>query len=445
MRGSASLARVRAVEILREVFDRGARSTPLLAQRSRGLSPEDADLLREVVLGVLRNRARLDAELASVSRVALTRLAPNLREILEVALYQIRSLDRVPDYAAVDQAVAHAKTSGGAGAAGLVNAVLRHILRRPPPFRPPARRGSGYIPPEAADLALRFSHPRFLVARWLARFGAETTSRILQADNTASGLDLLTNARRTNREALAAALSAEGVSALPSPLSPLALTVVSGNPLRSSLFKAGLFSIQDVASQALPLLLPPGETLVDLAAAPGGKSLSAVLHDQARRALALDRSVSRLCLVLENVARLGLAEVACAASDFLAPPLAAGRFDRVLFDAPCSGTGTLRKNPEIRYRVTAESIERLSRVQEAGLASAASLLAPGGFLLYATCSLEEEENERVVERVLARDPGLAAEPIDAPEPLREFLRGNRFRILPDAANDGFVAHLLRRR
>ncbi len=442
MRRSASPARVRAVEVLREVLERRGHSTPLLLERSAGLSPEDSDLLREIVLGVLRNRARLDAELSSASRVALPRLAPNLREILEVALYQLRHLDRVPAYAAVDQAVAHAKTSGGAGAAGLVNAVLRNILRRAAP-RIQNRRSE--VQNSAADLALRFSHPEFLVTRWLARFGAETTARILEADNTASGLDLMTNAWRTDRERLVAALSADGVSVRPSPLSPLALTVISGNPFRSPLFAAGHFSVQDVASQALALLLPSGETLVDLAAAPGGKSYSAILHARASRVLALDSSVSRLRLVGENRERLGVAGVVPVAADVRSPPLVPGRFARVLFDAPCSGTGTLRKNPEIRYRVGAESIERLARAQEAGLAAAAALLAPGGYLLYSTCSLEEEENERVVERVLSRNPDLVPEPIDAPEPLREFVSGNRFQILPGVANDGFVAHLLRRR
>jgi 16S rRNA (cytosine967-C5)-methyltransferase len=440
MRRSASPARVRAVAVLREIFERGGRSTALLAEQSRGLSPEDSDLLRAIVLGVLRNRARLDAELSAVSRVAWARLAPNLREILETALFQIRHLDRVPAYAAVDEAVSHAKASGGGGAAGLVNAILRNLLRRGP-------EAGGVKAPEPGirNLSVRFSHPEFLVERWLTRFGPEKTLEILEADNSPSGLDLMTNARRTDRETLAAALLAEGVSTRPSPLSPLGLTVLSGNPLRSPLFAAGDFSVQDVGSQALPLLLPPGETLADLAAAPGGKSFSAVLHGRVRKAFALDLSLARLRLVSENGVRLGIGEVVCAGADLLAPPLAPGRLDRVLFDAPCSGTGTLRKNPEIRYRVSVEAIVRLARFQEDGLAAAAGLLAPGGFLLYSTCSLEEEENETVVRRVLARRPELEPSAIEAPESLRPFVSGNRFQILPESSSDGFTAHLLRRR
>ncbi len=185
--------------------------------------------------------------------------------------------------------------------------------------------------------------------------------------------------------------------------------------MQSPLFAAGHFTVQDLGSQALPLLLPPGGTLVDLAAAPGGKSFAAIASGRARRAVALDRSLERLRLLEENRVRLGMPEVMPSRRMSASPPLAAGRFDRVLFDAPCSGTGTLRKSPEIRYRVTPASIERLAAAQEAGLLASAGLLAPGGLLLYATCSLEEEENERVVARVLARDPTLEPAPIEAPE------------------------------
>ncbi|MDQ6893394.1 MAG: 16S rRNA (cytosine(967)-C(5))-methyltransferase RsmB [Acidobacteriota bacterium] len=436
--GGPSPARSRAVEILREILERGGRATPLLAARGGGLSREDHDLLRRIVLGVLRHRSSLDAELAAASRIPWGKLAPPLREVLEVALYQIRHLDRVPDYAAVDQAVRHARRNGGEGAARLVNAILRNVLRSAPGAPPAASE-------TASMLALRTSHPEFLVRRWLERFGRPATLSILEADNAPSGVDLLVNPRRTDRAALSAALAAEGIETEASPMTPLGLTIRSGNAVASPLFRSGQFSIQDAAGQALPLLLPAGETLVDLAAAPGGKSFAAVSLGRARRTIALDRSPTRLERLLENRRRLGLCEVLPVAGDVLAPPLPSRAFARVLFDAPCSGTGTLRKNPEIRYRVTPEAIERLAAAQERGLASAASLLAPGGFLLFSTCSLEEEENERVVARVLARDPELEPAPIEAPEGLSPFVSGSLFRVLPDESRDGFTAHLLRRR
>jgi 16S rRNA (cytosine967-C5)-methyltransferase len=428
-----SPARVHAVEILRQVLRRGAEVPPLLAAREPDLSPADRDLLREIVFGVLRNRSGLDAELASVSRAPLARLAPDLREILEVALYQIRHLDRVPAYAAVDEAVRHARASGGERAAKLVNAVLRRLADR----AAPAVRGTS-----AADLARETSHPEFLVRRWIERFGRATTCQILEADNAPSAIDLLVNPRRTNPETLREALAGEGVVTEPSPFSPLGLSVVSGNPLGSRFFREGHFTVQDVGAQALALLLPPGDLLVDLAAAPGGKSFAALAFGRAQRAISLDRSTVRLARFAENARRLEMGEARAVAADFLAPPLEPGRFDRVILDAPCSGTGTLRKNPEIRYRVSPAGIEKLSRLQAQALASAADLLAPGGYLLYATCSLEEEENEGVVRQVLAERRGLSLRPIEPPEPLRPFVDGARFRLFPDVRTDGFTAHLL---
>ena len=370
--GGAGGARARAVDVLREVLERGARAAPLVGERGAGLGEADRGLLRELVLGVLRWKDALDAEIAGVSRVPLPKLAPNLREILEVALYQLRHLDRVPDYAAVSEAVDQARSSGGEGAARLVNGVLRGILLLPAPKPPlPSGEGRGEGKAQADQLARHFSHPPFLVERWLGRFGEERTRRILEADNRPPGLDLMANPRRTDRATLAAALLAEGIRTETSALAPLALTVLSGNPLRSPLFSAGHFFVQDIGSQALPLLLPVGETLLDLAAAPGGKSFSAIAHARCRQSAALDLSLPRLLLLEENRRRLGTPEARPVAADLARLPFPAGRFDRVLLDAPCSGTGTLRKNPESRYRVTSVAIERLARAQESFLASAA--------------------------------------------------------------------------
>jgi 16S rRNA (cytosine967-C5)-methyltransferase len=429
-------ARTRAVDALRRVLESGRPAAPLVGELSRGLSGADPDLLRELVLGVLRWKDALDFEIAAVCRIPLPKLAPNLREILEVALYQLRHLDRIPPYAAVSEAVTHARASGGEGAAKLVNGVLRGILLQPEPVAPPPDAPPGV-------LARFYSHPAFLVERWLARFGPETTRRVLAADNASPRLDLLANPRRTTRDALVGALASEGVEAERSPLTPLGLTAVAGNPLRSPLFSAGHFSVQDLGAQVLPLLLPPGELLVDLAAAPGGKSLSALAHGRAMRTVALDVSPGRLLRVAENARRLE-ARVSPAAANLSALPLREGGCAHVLLDAPCSGTGTLRKNPEIRLRVSAAAIEGLARKQERWLAAAAALLAPGGWLLYSTCSLEPEENERVVEHVCAAVPGLAPAPLEPPAPLLPFAAGARLRLFPDERTDGFTAHLLRR-
>ena len=306
----------------------------------------------------------------------LEKLAPNLREIMEVALYQLRHLDRIPAYAAVSEAVDQARASGGEGAARLVNGVLRGILLLPAPAAPQSGGGRQ----EAGALARFYSHPEFLVERWLARFGAERTLRVLVADNASPRLDLLVNPRRTSREALAAALAAEGVETEPSPLAPLALTVLSGNPLRSRGLRGGavrgpgrrVAASAAAAARGRPPRRPRGGPRAE-------SRFSALAHGRARgRTAAVDRSWRRLGRVVENSRRLGFPQMRAVAADVAALPLSPGRFDRVLLDAPCSGTGTLRKNPEIRYRVTPAAIERLAREQEAALAAAAGLLAPGG-------------------------------------------------------------------
>jgi 16S rRNA (cytosine967-C5)-methyltransferase len=424
------------VTVLRDVLEKGARASARITEESAHLSLEDSHLLRELVMGVLRWRSALDEEIQAASSASLERLAPSLREILEIALYQLRRLDRVPAYAAVDEAVRSARRLAGARAAGFVNAVLRRLQREG------GGKTSGV---DAEALAVAYSHPVFLVARWLERFGVEATLAILEADNRPSPLDLMVNTRATTRDELARALRAEGSETEDSALTPLALTVRTGNPLRSPLFAGGHFFVQDVASQALPLLLPAGETLLDLAAAPGGKSFAAISLGRASRAICLDRSRERLSLLTENSRRLGIPEAMAAAADVRATPLPAGRFDRILFDAPCSGTGTLRKNPEIRYRISPKAIHRLARAQEEALAAITPLLASGGYLLYSTCSLEREENEEVIGRLLAKVSELAPAAIEAPESLVGFVVGNRFQILPSETSDGFTAHLIRKR
>ena len=438
-RPSVSAARVRAVEILREAIRRGAEVPPLIAAREGDLSREDRDLMREIVYGVLRNRGALDAELASVSRAPLARLEGSLREILEAALYQVRHLDRVPAYAAVDQAVHHARASGGERAAKLVNAVLRRLADRPAPSREGRANQS-----DLAALARATSHPEFLVRRWVERFGRPSACAILEADNARSSVDVLVNPRKTDRDTLRRELASQGVATEPLDVSPLGLTVTAGNPIASPLLAAGHFTVQDTGAQALALLLPPGDLLVDLAAAPGGKTFAALALGRAKRSISLDRSVARLTRFAENALRLEMTEALTVAGDFLHPPLPPGRFDRVILDAPCSGTGTLRKNPEIRYRVSAAGISKLARAQTSALDAAADLLAPGGYLLYSTCSLEAEENERVVEDVVRRRDDLELAPIEASGPLAGFVRGPRLRFFPDARTDGFTAHLLRR-
>jgi 16S rRNA (cytosine967-C5)-methyltransferase len=215
--------------------------------------------------------------------------------------------------------------------------------------------------------------------------------------------------------------------------------------VRTRSFREGDFYIADAGSQVLPALIPEGGALADLAAAPGGKTAAALFSGRFSRVFSFDRSLSRLAMLRENRARLSLGNAMIASADVSRLPLREGSLSRVLLDAPCSGTGTLRKNPEIRYRVTPESILRLAQAQISMLRGAAGAVAPGGYVLYSTCSLEAEENEDVVAKFLESCAEFEAAAIDAPPELAPFVDGSRFRIFPDQGSDGFTAHLLRRR
>ena len=409
---------------------------PLRLERDlSGLAGPDRDLARELILGVLRRRSSLDAEIARFSRFPLDRLRRPLREILETAVFQVRHLERIPARAAVHEAVDMARALSGEGASRVANGVLRALLREP------SRPAPGT---DAASLAAEFSHPAFLVERWVARFGVDRARQILAADDERGRLHLLADPRRRDRAALAEALAGEGIETRAIPFAENGLEVVSGNPLRTRAFEDGDYYVADAGSQVLPALLPEGPVLLDLAAAPGGKSVSAIFSGRFPRVISADRSLARLDLLRRNRARLSLEGVRPLGADVLALPLAEGVFARVLLDAPCSGTGTLRKNPEIRYRLSPESIAGMAANQRRLLAAAAGMVARGGFLLYSTCSLESEENEEVAGGFLRERPDFGAFPIDAPEGLAGQVRGNVFRIFPDQGSDGFTAHLFRR-
>ncbi len=426
--------RRRAVEVLESFFS-GDRRPLNLAPAAAALAEIDRDLFRELVLGVLRQRSHLDFEIAAVSAIPLPKLRRFVREVLEVALYQMRFLDRIPARAAVHEAVEDARTLAGEGAARLVNGILRRLQREP--VAVPRGR-------EPAGLAVEHSHPEFLVARWVERFGPEKTRSLLEADNEHSAMDLLADLRMIEPDELRRRLAEDGVDASPIPFAKGAFQVLSGNPLRSRPFAEGRIYVADPGAQLLPRLLPPGRTLLDLAAAPGGKTAAALFSGRFEKVVSADRSLRRLGVFLQNRRRMDLSDAQPVASDLARLPFPEKSFDRVLLDAPCSGTGTLRKNPEIRYRVTSADIAALARTQIALLRGAAEVVAPGGYLLYATCSLEKEENEDVVAALLDGCPDFGPAAIEPPPGLERFVAGPLFRIFPDDGADGFSAQLLYR-
>ncbi len=443
-------ARALAWEILRRVEEDGSYADALLGHQlsASSLAPRDQALVTRIVYGTIAWQGYLDHIIAAFSRRPPQALDAPVRVLLRMALFQMCLLTRVPDFAAVNTAVELAKGFRGGAAAGLVNAVLRRAtaewqqVQAPSPADDPA----GY-------LATLLSHPRWLVARWLARYGFEDTEALLRADNEPAPTVLRVNRCKIDRAQLLARLHDAGCAAEPTIYSPVGIRVEhAGPPERIAGYADGLFSLQGEASQLVGFLVSPqpGERVLDACAAPGGKTthLAELMEDQGE-IIALDPHADGISRIARMGQRLGLSIVHAAVVDALTWRPATDGFDRVLVDAPCSGLGTLRQHPEVRWRRTPEDITGLARLQAQLLRHLAESVRFGGTLVYATCTLSAEENDDVLATFLHERPDFN---VDDPR----LLLPEVARALVDAAGvlrtfphhhglDGFFAARLKRR
>jgi len=417
----------------------------LLARPSEEASEADRRLLFELVQGVLRWRGRLDYVLARFSRLPLSRLAPPVLDILRLGAYQLLFLTRVPARAAVDESV---KLAGRypPHVRGFVNAVLRAV----------AREGAGvsFPDPEAepvAYLAACYSHPSWLAERYLARFGLEEARALLSANNAQPPLTARTNTLRTTRAELAEHLKAEGVGATPTRFSPEGLTLIgAGEPGRLKSLAEGLFQLQDEAAQLVSHLVAPlpGERVLDACAGLGTKTVHlAQLMEGRGEVVALDADGRKLERLVEAAMIAGVGEMVKVRVHDATRPFEGEQLDRVLLDAPCSGTGVIRRRVDLRWRKRPEDIARLAELQLAMLEAASRSVAKGGVIVYAACSLEPEEGEELIPRFLARHPDFSLE--DAALSLGPMSPGpgpylRTFPHLLGGAMDGFFAARLKR-
>ena len=385
-----SPARIAAYEVLRGV-EAGGFASDLLRNRTRSLSAADAGLASELVFGVLRYRAQLDFLIERYAGRPACRLDGEVVLVLRMGIYQLRYLERIPPHAAVSEAVELIKRARKRSAAPLVNAVLRKVDRTPVAW---------------PNASVELSMPSWLLERWEHQFGAETAAGIARA--------FLRPPERYVRVPDSRRGEAASLGLIPTEL-PGCYRLPNGSP--------GEFRLQDISSQAVvPLLeLGPGQTFLDLCAAPGNKTAQAL--ETPIRAVAADNKLEKLIKLRGLGADLVLLD-ATQALPFRRP------FERILLDAPCSGTGTIGRNPEIKWRLRPEDLERHHRRQVAMLREALAVLAPGGRLVYSTCSLEVEENDSVVEEVLAAAPA------------RLHLEAVVRRIPGVDAGDGFFAAVL---
>jgi 16S rRNA (cytosine967-C5)-methyltransferase len=400
------------------------------------LDARDRRWTRELVYGMLRNRTGIDTVLSERVRGGLVRLDPDVIDLLRLGVYQLLNMGSVPAYAAIAQTVELAKRRHGIGASKLVNAVLRRTDRE-------REQINTVVPSDSLDaLALKYSHPRWLIARWIAQWGEQETERLLTLNNADAPIAI--RPYGIVREQLEAMMEAAGVHVADAPYARDSIAISGGTTFTElGAFKKGLFFVQDPAATLVTeyAAIPTGATVADLCAAPGGKALE--LTRNAGTVVASDKSFGRLQRLLANQRRLESANLLPFVGDARNPAIRP--VDAVLIDVPCTGTGTFRRHPDARWRIKVSDIAVMSALQKLIIRAAAKVVRPDGLLIYSTCSLEPEENDAQIDSFLADNLNWILEPPPEGSVAPELLDGGRLRVLPHrTGTDGAFAARLRR-
>lgn len=436
-----------ALEILSAVERRGAFADAMLGARLPALEAADRRLVTRLVLGTLAWRARLDYELARITDRELAKIQPAAVEIMRIGLFQLRYLDRIPRHAAVSTSVELAKrTTEARAAAGFINAVLRRAARET--IALPDRETD-----EIGYLAVAYSHPRWLVERMVGWYGREAAEHAMAANNEAAPNAIRLNFARASRAEIVARMAADGMEIERAGRFPETAILAGAPRFDCPSFRDGLFHPQSEASQIVARMLAPadGATVVDLAAAPGGKTTHlAALAGENGRVIGLDLNFRGLRNARVLAARLGRRNLAFVRADTASSiPIRPRSADAVLLDAPCTGLGTLREHPEIRWRVGADDPARMSAIQSRMLACAADIVRLGGAILYSVCSIAPEEGTEVVHALL-RDRSefhIAPPPAEIAEKLADLIDADgcvRTRTDRDGMDGFFAARLVRK-
>ncbi|UUZ95835.1 16S rRNA (cytosine(967)-C(5))-methyltransferase RsmB [Paenibacillus sp. P25] len=448
-------AREAALEVLLRVEQDRSYSNLLLNQTLQAfrLDKPDAALATEIVYGTVQRLNTIDYFLERFVSKGLDKLQPWVRSLLRLSFYQLYYLDRIPDHAIVNEAVNLAKRRGHQGISGMVNGVLRSVLRSRAELTLPE--GS----PAERRIALAASHPEWLVRRWLRQFGEPTAQRICEANNEPPRVSLRANALRLGRDALAERSREGGLEAEPSAVAPAGVTVRGGgNMALTAEFAAGLFTVQDESSMLVAEWVDPrpGQRVLDCCAAPGGKTthLAEKMGDRGE-IVACDVHEHKEKLIRDQVDRLGLNSITTVVVDArrLGERFPAESFDRILLDAPCSGLGVIRRKPDVKWNKTEDELAGITGVQRELLEAIHGLLKPGGVLVYSTCTIERAENEDMVQAFLEAHPEFEADAPPAaavPPAFRPQESGKSLpaslQILPqDFGSDGFYIARLRKR
>lgn len=442
--------RHQAVDILNEIAQSHFFASDLLdaAMEQQALSgTANGRLLTHLVYGVLRAQSHLDWILAGFYRGDYTKMEEKVKNILRTGLYQLKFSDRLPSFAVVDEAVKITKRINP-GAAGLVNAVLRGYLRDPDKIAFPSIKKY-----PAEHIATLQSHPSWLTKIWLSIFGFEETMALCQANNELPPSTIRVNTLKISRPELEIKLQNDAFSCTPTEFSPDGINIITSTlPVQKTIFfKEGLLRIQDEAAQLVSCLVDPagGDNVLDVCAGSGGKTthLAARMKNEGR-IIALELNAEKIFQLKKERSRMGATIIEPISAD-LTHPLSSefiDKFDHVLVDAPCSGTGTLRRNPEIKWRITASDIDASAKKQMTILQNAAKAVKKGGRLIYCTCSLLPAENDQIIRQFIAINPQFTVcQPSSVIDQSLTDSRGF-FRTYPHRQNmDGFFGAVLRRR
>jgi 16S rRNA (cytosine967-C5)-methyltransferase len=441
--------RHQAVDILSQISTSQSFAGELLdaSLEANALSgTPDGRLLTHIVYGVLRFQGHLDWIISNLYRGNFAGMDESIKNVLRVGLYQLKFSDRLPAFAVVDEAVKSAKIIAPAQS-GLTNAILRNYLRQGDKISFPSWKKQ-----PVEHIAALHSHPLWLVKTWLNIFGKEDTLALCKANNEMPPTTIRINKLKTSQEELEQKLKAEGFSYTITNFSPdgLVLTDSTGPVQKTDLFREGLLRMQDEGAQLVSYLINPknNENILDVCAGTGGKTthLAAILKNDGH-ILAVDRHEGKLAELTKEIGRLGINNIETKQVDLgiMLPAELKEKFDQVLVDAPCSGTGTLRRNPEIKWRTQAIDLSGFAVNQKTILQNAAPAVKKGGRLIYCTCSLLPAENEDVIRQFLTNNPQFALGPI--PEAIKKPLidKNGFFRTYPHIHNtDGFFGAILQR-
>ncbi len=438
---TVSPARRAAFEILRRVEQERAYASVLLASVDPRMREDDRALSHELVLGVLRNQLWLDATIQHFARRKVERIDLPVKLALRLAIYQLRFLWRIPPSAAVNESVNLVHAAGLKSAAGFANAVLRRAAREPD-YDPTASSAN-----DVEKLAIGTSHPQWLIERWASALGFDEAGALARANNNPPQLAFRFTVKSiATADILLEQLNCSDVSLSQSKIVPDAWRISRVNELVRKCLLEGLIYFQDEASQLVAYLVGATyeDRVLDVCAAPGSKATQVAASAPKATIVAADLHERRLRTMRELAQRQG-ASLHLVAYDATVPlPFSNSSFDRALVDAPCSGTGTLRHNPEIRWRLAPCDIEELPRKQAAILANAAATMKPGGRLIYSTCSIEREENEDVVKDFLTTHSDFEPERFENLEDLRTTTEAIRTWPHRHDADGFFIAAFIRR-